>query len=82
MGVIVTGSIDHKYFGQLTHLHLRKKLIVYRGESRAAWVLTGRFALDKGIMMWCSLRQHRLEKKGPHGESCTLRRQTVSLEAV
>lgn len=80
--VVVTGSIDHKYFGQLTHLHLRNKLLVHRGENCAASVHLSRFALDKAIMMWCFLRQHWLEKKGPHGESCTLRRRTVSLEAV
>lgn len=49
--VIVTGSIDHKYFQQLTHLHLRRKLIVHTGENPAAWSHIDRLALDKEIMM-------------------------------
>lgn len=80
--VIVAGSIDHKYFGQLTHLHLRRQLIVHTGENPAAWGHMDRFALDEEITMWSSLRQDCLEKKGLHGESHTLRRQSVSLEAV
>jgi len=49
-------------------------LIVHTGENPAAWGHMDRFALYKEIMMWSSLRQHWLEKKGPQGESCTLRR--------
>lgn len=69
--IIVTSSIDHTYFGQLTHLHFRGKLI---GENPAAWGHMNRFALDKEMLMWNSLKQHWLEKKGLHGESHTLRR--------
>lgn len=40
--VIVTGSIDHTCSGQLTHLHLRGKLI---GENPAAWGHMGQICI-------------------------------------
>lgn len=51
VAVIVSGSIDHKYFCQLTHFHLRRKLIVVTVEDPVAWDLQDRFVLDKEIMM-------------------------------
>lgn len=49
--VIVSDSGDHKYFCQLTHFHLRRKLIVHTGENPVAWDLRDRLVLDKEIMM-------------------------------
>lgn len=58
------------------------ELIVHTGENPVAWDLRDRLVLDKEIMMWSSLRQNWVEKNNPHGESCTVRRWSVSLEAV
>lgn len=80
--VIVSDSTDHKYFCRLTHFCLRRKLIVHRGENPVAWDLRDRFVLDKEIMMWSSITQNWVEKNNPHRESCTLKRWSVSLEAV
>lgn len=75
-------QIDHNYCCKLTHFHLRRKLIVHTGANPVAWDLLDRFVLDREIMMWSSPRQNWVENNDLHSESCTLRRWSVSLEAV